>query len=498
MKKFFLVVASFLFMMFVYFIVSYNLELPKIQHEIYLKNAKSLHKMFQNQVEQNQGKTASITYLLSKTPSVVEALKQKNAKLIDFSETIQGIENYGKYKNLWIQVIDADGFSFYRSWTDNVGDSVSQIRVDVAEMIQNPKPMYNISTGRFDMTFKTILPLYDNEKFIGMIELISHFDDIAQIFQDKEIEPLFVVDESYTPKFFKPLTGLFIGNNYVANANASKTLMKQIENEGISKFLDIDEYLLFEEYLVTTYQIRNIKNGPMGYFILFHKTKNIDMTALEEFKVTNLKRFIVVMTIFGLLVLLYINRNFVKTLNQEVQYKTAKIRRQKENLTRMLNIYDQHVIFSKTDPRGVITHASEAFCKVSGYTKEELIGKPHNIIRHPDMPKESFAYLWGELQKGNSVKLEVKNLKKDGGYYWVDADIGPEYDKDGNLVGYIAVRDEITANKDIEEIQREIIFTMGSIGESRSLETGNHVKRVAEYSYLLAILYGIPKRKRRS
>ena len=94
----------------------------------------------------------------------------------------------------------------------------------------------------------------------------------------------------------------------------------------------------------------------------------------------------------------------------------------------------------------------------------------------------------GRVKKGNKVNIEVKNLKKDGGYYWVEAEIEPEYDKKGVLVGYNAVRENITANKDIEAIQKEIIFTMGSIGESRSKETGNHVRRVAEYSYLFARL----------
>ena len=106
------------------------------------------------------------------------------------------------------------------------------------------------------------------------------------------------------------------------------------------------------------------------------------------------------------------------------------------------------------------------------------------------MPKESFKYLWDELKKGHNVSLEVKNRKKDNGYYWVEAEFESYFDSKGNHLGYSAIRKDITANKDIENIQREIIFTMGTIGESRSKETGNHVKRVAEYSYLLAKLSG--------
>ena len=201
---------------------------------------------------------------------------------------------------------------------------------------------------------------------------------------------------------------------------------------------------------------------------------------------------IITLIIISILTFLYIfNRNYVKYLHSIVKKKTYKIHKQKEYLKSLLEIYDKNVIFSKTDLNGVIIHVSEAFCKISGYTKKELIGKNHNIIRHPDMPKETFKYLWDCLKKGEKVNLELKNRKKDGGYYWVEAEFEPYYDLKGNLVGYSAVRKDITANKDIEDIQREIIFTMGTIGESRSKETGNHVKRVAEYSYLLAKLSGL-------
>ena len=490
MKKFIIIIFVFLIAVLIGASFYYITTSKKILETIHKKESNDLKKMFQEEVAKKQGRTASMTYILAQDKYVVDALVKKDNTLIDFTDTIKGIEDFGDYKNLWIQVIDKDGFSFYRSWTKKTGDSVSSIRVDVAQMIKDPKPMQQVSTGRFDMTFKTILPLYYKNEFIGMIEMISHFNSIAIEMKNKGIEPVFIVDKSYTPKFIKPFTGLFIKNNYIANFNASKKLMSKIAQNGIGKFLNIKEFLIFEDYLVTTYRINNIKNKPMGYFVLFKKKETIDMNTLQEFKLISLKRLIVFMSLFGLLVLLVITRRYVRTLNREVIRKTRKIRKQKEDLNLLLATYDKHVVFSKTNKKGIITYASEAFCKVSGYTKKELIGKNHNIIRHPDMPKEAFAYLWDELQKEHSVRLEVKNRKKDGGYYWVDAEIEPEYNKDGKLIGYLAVRDDITANKDIEEIQKEIIFTMGSIGESRSKETGNHVKRVAEYSKLLAELYG--------
>jgi PAS domain S-box-containing protein len=93
-------------------------------------------------------------------------------------------------------------------------------------------------------------------------------------------------------------------------------------------------------------------------------------------------------------------------------------------------------IVSKTDPRGVITYANEVFIEVSGYTEEELIGKPHNIIRHPDMPRTAFKLLWDTIKSGREFWGYVKNMAKDGSYYWVFAHVTPTFDSSGNIVGY--------------------------------------------------------------
>jgi PAS domain S-box-containing protein len=491
MKKFLLLLTVVSFISFILFF-TYKNKKDTLTSDIYNSKALEIKKIFASEVAKKRGNTASLTYLISRDNTIIEALLKKDRTLINFKEELENIQHFSDNKNLWIQITDKDGFSFYRSWTDQVGDNAAAARLDIADMIKNPKEMITISTGRFDMTFKTMLPIYDkNKNFIGMIEMISKFNSIAQEFKNKNIEPLFILHEDYTSRFIKPFTGLFIGKNYVANLNADKELMKKVENFGIKKFLQIKDYMILKDYFIVKDEIKDIHGGDMGYFFFFIKKDDIDTSSISEMEI-NFLFVIITLIIISILTFLYIfNRNYVKYLHSIVKKKTYKIHKQKEYLKSLLEIYDKNVIFSKTDLNGVIIHVSEAFCKISGYTKKELIGKNHNIIRHPDMPKETFKYLWDCLKKGEKVNLELKNRKKDGGYYWVEAEFEPYYDLKGNLVGYSAVRKDITANKDIEDIQREIIFTMGTIGESRSKETGNHVKRVAEYSYLLAKLSGL-------
>jgi len=112
-----------------------------------------------------------------------------------------------------------------------------------------------------------------------------------------------------------------------------------------------------------------------------------------------------------------------------------------------LDMVDKNVIVSSTDPKGIITDASEAFCTISGYTKEELIGHPHNIVRHPDMPAELFADLWQTIRSGSSWHGEIKNRAKDGKAYWVNTIITPTIDDAGRISGYTAIRQDITEKK---------------------------------------------------
>lgn len=97
------------------------------------------------------------------------------------------------------------------------------------------------------------------------------------------------------------------------------------------------------------------------------------------------------------------------------------------------------LIVSRTDPNGIITHVNQSFVDMSGYTKEELLGAPHYILRHPDMPPVAFKGLWDTLANGEKWQGYVKNLRKDGGFYWVKATVIANI-RDNKVVGYTSVR----------------------------------------------------------
>ena len=112
-------------------------------------------------------------------------------------------------------------------------------------------------------------------------------------------------------------------------------------------------------------------------------------------------------------------------------------------------------LVSETDEKGVITYVNDYFMEVSGYSKEELIGEPHNILRHPDMPKVIFKLLWETIQAGENINAVVKNLAKDGRYYWIFTEFEIRKDTDsGKIIGYHASRKAVS--KHIVEIISEL------------------------------------------
>lgn len=162
---------------------------------------------------------------------------------------------------------------------------------------------------------------------------------------------------------------------------------------------------------------------------------------------------------------------------------------------REISLGDDDFIVTKTDPQSRITYANRLFMRVSGYSEAELLGQPQNILRHPDMPKGVFRYLWQTIQKGDECFAYVNNLAKNGDNYWVLANITPELDDRGQIIGYFSCRRQPKASaiekiKPIYEAMRtvESQAPVGSDVAARSLALLNSMIDKEQTSYEAFIL----------
>ena len=134
-------------------------------------------------------------------------------------------------------------------------------------------------------------------------------------------------------------------------------------------------------------------------------------------------------------------------------------------------------IVSKTNPKGIITYCNPIFVEFSGYSEDELLGVQHNIIRHPDMPRAAFKLVWDTIQSGKECFAYVKNMSKDGGYYWVWTHITPDFSQDNQILGYTSVRrcPRRTAVEAIEGVYRSMLAAENAVGAREAIAAGTNV-----------------------
>lgn len=179
---------------------------------------------------------------------------------------------------------------------------------------------------------------------------------------------------------------------------------------------------------------------------------------------------------------------FTTQLKQDLLHQTTLLEQYKEAV-------DLSTIVIKTDVQGNILYVNDLFSKISGYSFEEIVSKGFGVLRHPEMDDEIYEELWQTILKKQTWNGIIKNLKKNGERYITDTMIKPILDEHGEIIDFISISHDITElfdlNEEIWQTQHEMLSLLGEVGETRSQETGNHVRRVAKYAKLLGELYGL-------
>jgi PAS domain S-box-containing protein len=334
-------------------------------------------------------------------------------------------------------------------------------------------------TNGFDDTVNKKIGVIENDSVIKMIKDIkpniklSENKDIEDAFKrlnDGELD-LLILNALSAQYYIKALEyeDLYIAYKTLFNLNLKIALDKSIPNEVIS-ILDKSLQIITEKE----------KSD------IIHKWTNIKLKAKTDWAFIGK----IAAGILIIIALLFINNRNLKKL---VEDKTSDIQTQKKELENILGSFDKNVIFSKTDLKGNITQVSKAFCEISGYKEEELIGQPHNIVRHPDMSPTVFAMIWKSLKREIPIVKEIKNLRKNGTFYWVQSRFAPDYDSNGVLIGYQAIRHDITDKKEVEELKDNLEIKV----EERTFEleeTKKEIEKILESMFTPVLITDKEKR----
>lgn len=257
--------------------------------QTYKENIVSANLYLSTLIKEKENATTTIGLGLSKNEHIVKALKERKTDgkfLQDYSKRLA--ENTD-FKNVWFQLISSDGTVIVRSWTNLKNDNLSQVRDDLQRTLKDKVIVNSISVGKFDLTFKSIVPIFDvdNKTFLGAVEVITHFNSISQRLEDKKIFAVILADKTYKKQLIYANTRIFIGDYYVANANVKKSLLAYL------KTLDIDKYLAYfknNDYsidnnlqsVVSYYPLNDaVNNKQLGHILLVQDIKNIDANSIN-------------------------------------------------------------------------------------------------------------------------------------------------------------------------------------------------------------------------
>ncbi len=183
---------------------------------------------------------------------------------------------------VWIQIIDAKGISRYRSWTKRVGDSLKDVRYDVRQMLSSGDIQEGISVGRFSMTFKSMVPIFDNDQsLMGLVEVISHMDPLAKRLSDTmDVQSVILVDQRFKSQLTRADSERFLGEFYIANQSAEEEDLVLLEGLGQENFTRVTPHQEQSGQLITQYLIEDSLGRLMGYWFTFTDESNVDFTEV--------------------------------------------------------------------------------------------------------------------------------------------------------------------------------------------------------------------------
>ncbi len=282
--------------------------ITSLQHNHYVALSQKMNAQVERMMDVKRKSVLGIALAFAKDKAVYDTLSSTltntplNTEPQEFSKRLN---QYTSFKNVWIQIIDAQGISRNRSWSNKFGDSLINTRSDVREIIANPRIIENISVGKFTMSFKSMVPVFNEQKFIGIVELITHFNSIILELEKENIQSMVIAEKHYKAQLTKSITNTFIDDYYISNFDINKPLLQLFRQTGITNLLKAKPYLLVKNNFITHTAIKDIEGHTIGYYFQIRPLADISSQAVTNLinKITIIGLFIFIVIFFSLYIL---------------------------------------------------------------------------------------------------------------------------------------------------------------------------------------------------
>ena len=371
-----------------------------------------------------------------------------------------------------LQIYQTAQTAEYQKLSENDNNKLKQLRTLALSQKTTPSSLATYYCEISDNLLKTLLQdtklEINSESLSKNIETYRKFLQFSENFAKQELY-LFTILSSKNPTSSDIYQLRFLNDIGETIKNELRDSVDGTAKEILEKYLASNQVVAIEQLIKSS--ISNQKTDLENTIYLEQTTiRQSELFIVNNYLVNNIDDMasqlyedeikiltaIVFTSIIIVIFSLFFGYRLKNSILKDIQENMLEIENKNEEINELYNHIDKYVILSRTDLQGKITYASMAFCDISGFTRDELYGKPHNLVRHPDMPKEAFGELWDTIKSGKIWTGDVKNLKKGGGFYWVKARISPTFNKDGKIIGYTSIRQDITQQKIAEELHKTV------------------------------------------
>ncbi len=262
----------------------HNAERAVLQQSVYENYSAEINAQVNMLISEQKSASLSLALMLSENPTVKTLLKQPCCTMQGgLRQMADKIERNSNITSIWLQAINREGVSLERSWIDRRGDSLIGIRKDLENLLKNPRtaPTTTVSTGLFSMTFKTMVPVFEDQELLGVVEVVSQFQPLIDRFVQAHSTSLVLADQRHRSKIVLPRSERFIGDYYVVNTHNADASIELVEQVGIEQVVKMNDFMIAQNHLITRVPILDSIGDTEGHWIVVKPLESFDFSSVE-------------------------------------------------------------------------------------------------------------------------------------------------------------------------------------------------------------------------
>ncbi|MEA1989733.1 MAG: GGDEF domain-containing protein [Pseudomonadota bacterium] len=303
-------IAVFLLVVSIYWL--YSNTKNKLYIDVISSHQQTLAHEIDRLVEDRRESAMAVALALSESQQIRDFLcktcEDGKKSSLDFKVFLEQLALHTNYSQLWIQVLDTKGVSRYRSWSYKTGDSLIEARRDVRDILHVPQIIQAVSVGKFNLTFKSMIPLWDEKQtLLGIVEVVSHVTPLVnQLNRINGVDSIVLVEKRFREQLTKAQTGIFVHDYHVANSSANPKYLAFLERLGKQEIAGILPERVYENHVITQHLIKDDSGLILGYWFTFEPLEKLGFSEIEHLNKQYLYASIILLVLTLLLISLYV------------------------------------------------------------------------------------------------------------------------------------------------------------------------------------------------